>query len=100
MSIIVMFDLDGDSAMNHPVTKYPLMMTCGQFVLRVSDYDKFVQHLYENDFDLETNVHETIIMGLEFIPDINEEFMNHDSGYYQNGNYTITIIDEDKINIV
>lgn len=91
MSKIVLFDLDGDSSMKHPITKEYLKSSSGKYVFHVTDYSKFIQHFYENNFEMDNGVHDIISVGIE---SESELFANGVPGNYENGNYTITIIDD------
>lgn len=100
ISKIVMIDTDGDSSMVHPITKQKLQLSGGEYILSIEDYDKFIQHLYENDFEIEQDVHDTMIIGLEFDKELNSDFVHGESGNYCMGNYKITVIDEMYINVI
>lgn len=100
ISKIVMIDTDGDSTMINPVTKKEMHLTGGEYILSVTDYDKFVQYLYANYFKLYDKVHSTIIDGLEFDAEFKSDFEDGVSGNYCMGNYKITVIDKLEMNYI
>lgn len=84
------FNLDGDSWMVHPETKEPCKHLCfGGFMVRFSDPDAMMGHLWANDFGLRAEVYDTLILpALEGDRLDLEEAIRH-GGYYYNGNYSV-----------
>lgn len=87
--MIVIFDLDGDSAIHDPLTLKKYDSNFGVYVLNVTDKKTFIDNLLANKFGLSLKVYSAILYFTE--SGYGQELLDLIDGNYDFGNYNIQI---------